>query len=201
MNEKFEMKNDDNLFPISIIKNDTEENPDILNTQHIESQMAETQDIDQYIKENQDLQKHNEDLTTMYNFTIKTLSTQLSLLNNPQKKEELTEDELRIIKASEEINKLINDKINQTDEPEELPTDEQRKVDQFKTYLFSEAKSIATPELLSNIVNIIQHSKLEEVRLRNEEAEKPKVYEYNYKGVKYHTDKPKDEDYDSYEDN
>jgi hypothetical protein len=194
------MKKDDILFPISVIKN-SQEDEKILNTQNIESQMTETQDIEEYIKENDDLQKHNDDLTTMYNFTMKSLSTQLSLLNNPNKKEELTEDELRIIKASEEINKLINDKINQIDEPEELPQDEQKKVEKFKTYLFSQAQGITTPELLSNIVDIIQTSKLEEVKMRNEEEDKPKIYKYNYKGVTYHTDKPKDEDYDSFEDN
>jgi hypothetical protein len=201
MNETYEMKNDDTLFPISVIKNNQEETQ-ILDTQQIESQMADTQDIEEYIKENEDLQKHNEDLNTMYNFTMKTLSTQLSLLNNPKKKEELTEDELKIIKASEEINKLINDKINQVDEPEEIPQDEQKKIEKFKSYLFSEAtKGITTPELLSNIVNIIQTSKLEEVKMRNEEEDKPKIYKYNYKGVTYHKNKPKDEDYDSFEDN
>lgn len=113
MEEKFDFKDEESLFPISIKKTEIIDDkvPDVFNTQNLESSMVETQDMDTYIKENEDLQKHNEDLNTMYNFTMKSLNTQLALLNNPQKKEEMTEDELRILKASEEINKLINEKV------------------------------------------------------------------------------------------
>ena len=46
--------------------------------------------------------------------------------------------------------------------------DQERKMSAFKSYMFSEAKNITTPELLGKIVNIINSTYLDEVRLKNE---------------------------------
>lgn len=51
---------------------------------------------------------------------------------------------------------------------EPLDEDQERKKEKFKSYLFSEAKNITTPELLAQIVNIIQGTYVDEIRIRNE---------------------------------
>lgn len=51
---------------------------------------------------------------------------------------------------------------------EPINDDQERKKEKFKSYLFSEAKNITTPELLSQIVNIIQGTYFDELKIRNE---------------------------------
>lgn len=51
-----------------------------------------------------------------------------------------------------------------------LDEDQERKKEKFKTYLFSQAQNITTPELLAQIVDIIQGSYIDEIKIRNEIA-------------------------------
>lgn len=53
---------------------------------------------------------------------------------------------------------------------EPIDEDQERKKEKFKSYLFSEAQNITTPELLAQIVNIIQGSYLDEIKIRNDIA-------------------------------
>ena len=53
---------------------------------------------------------------------------------------------------------------------EPIDEDQERKKEKFKTYLFSQAKNITTPELLAQIVDIIQGSYIDEIKIRNEIA-------------------------------
>jgi len=70
----------------------------------------------------------------------------------------------------------MNSKLNIENEKkteeysEPLDDDQSRKKEKFKSYLFSQAQNITTPELLSQIVNIIQGSYLDEIKIRNEIA-------------------------------
>ena len=56
------------------------------------------------------------------------------------------------------------------DYTEPIDEDQDRKKENFKTYLFSQAQNITTPELLAQIVNIIQGSYIDEIKIRNEIA-------------------------------
>ncbi len=51
---------------------------------------------------------------------------------------------------------------------EPIDEDQERKKEKFKSYLFSEAHKITTPELLTQIVDIIQGSYMDEIRIRND---------------------------------
>ena len=46
--------------------------------------------------------------------------------------------------------------------------DQDMKISAFKSYMFSEAKKTTTPELLGKIIDIINTTYLDEVRLKNE---------------------------------
>lgn len=71
----------------------------------------------------------------------------------------------------EMLNNFEKDKEkNEKDYAEPIDEDQERKKDKFKTYLFSQAQNITTPELLSQIVNIIQGSYIDEIKIRNDMA-------------------------------
>jgi hypothetical protein len=53
---------------------------------------------------------------------------------------------------------------------EPIDEDQERKKEKFKTYLFSQAQNITTPELLAQIVDIIQGSYIDEIKIRNDIA-------------------------------
>lgn len=100
-----EIDEDQNLFPIKTIRNESEENneDEILNTQSIESQLKGTKNIDDFIEENKDLKKQYDQLNTYYNFAVKSL-------NHIVHKTDNDEDSLegRIInKTNEKLNELI----------------------------------------------------------------------------------------------
>jgi hypothetical protein len=66
-----------------------------------------------------------------------------------------------------------------SEEPDQ--EDQQEKLSKFRNYLFSEAKKVSTPQLLSQIVDIINTTYIDEVKMRNdgeleeEKAEEDKV--------------------------
>ena len=66
-----------------------------------------------------------------------------------------------------------------SEEPDQ--EDQQEKLSKFRNYLFSEAKKVSTPQLLSQIVDIINTTYIDEVKMRNdgeleeEQAEEDKV--------------------------
>ncbi len=75
----------------------------------------------------------------------------------------------------EEENKILNNfeaEKEQRDKDYLTPLDEDqdRKKEKFKTYLFSQAQTITTPELLAQIVNIIQGGYMDEIKIRNDIA-------------------------------
>jgi len=75
----------------------------------------------------------------------------------------------------EEERKMLNNfeaEKNKKDKnyTEPIDEDQERKKEKFKTYLFSQAKNITTPELLAQIVDIIQGSYIDEIKIRNEIA-------------------------------
>lgn len=45
--------------------------------------------------------------------------------------------------------------------------DQELKMNKFRNYLFSEAKKVSTPQLLSQIVDIINNTYIDEVKMRN----------------------------------
>lgn len=75
----------------------------------------------------------------------------------------------------EEEKKMLNNfeaekEKKDKDYTEPIDEDQERKKEKFKTYLFSQAQNITTPELLSQIVNIIQGSYMDEIKIRNDIA-------------------------------
>jgi hypothetical protein len=52
-----------------------------------------------------------------------------------------------------------------SEEPEQ--EDQELKMNKFRNYLFSEAKKVSTPQLLSQIVDIINNTYIDEVKMRN----------------------------------
>lgn len=70
------------------------------------------------------------------------------------------------------MNQIFNIEKEKKDKEYSEPIDEdqERKKEKFKSYLFSEAQNITTPELLAQIVNIIQGSYIDEIKIRNEIA-------------------------------
>jgi hypothetical protein len=68
----------------------------------------------------------------------------------------------------EEASKLENSSTSNNDSMIcEKYEDQQHKKDLFKSYLFSSAQDISTPDLFSKIVNLIQESNLEDIKIRN----------------------------------
>ncbi len=71
-------------------------------------------------------------------------------------------------KMEEEINS--NKKVfKDVEEPNE--EDQEQKLTKFRSYLFSEAKKVSTPQLLSQIVDIINNTYIDEVKMRNNDPE------------------------------
>lgn len=85
-----------------------------------------------------------------------------------------------------------NESLNEKDN-DPLEEDQEQKKDLFKSYLFSGAQNIPTPDLFSQIIDLIQGSNLEDIKIRNsedeeeendkkiEESEKDKVEEIDEK--------------------
>lgn len=60
-----------------------------------------------------------------------------------------------------------SDEIKNIDSPND--DDQEQKISVFKAYMFSEAQKITTPDLLGKIVEIINNTYLDEVKLKNEQ--------------------------------
>lgn len=93
--------------------------------------------------------------------------------NFDEKNEEHILEVNRLI--DEEEKKMLNNfetekEKREKDYTEPIDEDQERKKEKFKTYLFSQAQNVTTPELLAQIVNIIQGSYMDEIKIRNEIA-------------------------------
>jgi hypothetical protein len=120
-------------------------------------------------------------------------------------------------KKLEDEEKAMEDQINNNnvfsnlnvEEPEK--EDQEQKLSTFRNYLFSEAQKVSTPQLLSQIVDIINNTYIDEVKMRNDEENEDeektitndtinntiiestdgvKQYKHYYRGVTYYSDKP-----------
>ncbi len=96
--------------------------------------------------------------------------------------------------ASEKLTRMTREEYNRTLDEEEKKMDaelantkknfssfgnieepneeeQEEKMKKFRQFLFSDAKKISTPQLLSQIVQIINNTYIDEVKTRNEESE------------------------------
>jgi hypothetical protein len=92
--------------------------------------------------------------------------------------EENNLNNLNNLNEQENENAIANSNLfRNVDQPSE--EDQEQKLLKFKDHLFSEAKKITTPDLLSQIVEIINTTYIDEIKLRNNDEKEYSENEIN----------------------
>lgn len=105
-------------------------------------------------------------INELFTNSMKEASEKISRMSEEELKKKI-EDEEKSMNTGESDGKIFK---NLSEQPND--EDQEQKLIKFKEHLFCEAKKVTTPELLSQIVNIINSTYIDEVKMRNEDDDK-----------------------------